>query len=175
MCVQLLVAPHRVFLAASPTFHCGCGLSSCGMWAQLLGMWNLTSLTRDHLSPALEGRFLTTGPPGKSLPSYLLPFKISPRFTPLWVLGLWAQLVQWWPCLVSNSTHPGPGSWILCFPFHLKKDSGQAQEPRLAVVRFLLQFFALPLARPVYWAQLCSLLTAHEWWGERHAKTWVGF
>ena len=44
------------------------GLSSCHMRVQLpLGMWNLSSSTRDQTSasPPLEGGFLTTGPPGK--------------------------------------------------------------------------------------------------------------
>jgi len=39
-------------------------------------MWDLSSLTRDQTkSPALEGRFSTTGPPGKSLHicSYSVP------------------------------------------------------------------------------------------------------
>ena len=44
------------------------GLPSCGVWAQFpCGLWDLSSLTRDEPeSPALQGRSLTTGPPGKS-------------------------------------------------------------------------------------------------------------
>ena len=48
------------------------GFSSCG--TQLLhGMGNLTEPGIEPVSPALVGRFLTTGPPGKSL---ILHFKV---------------------------------------------------------------------------------------------------
>ena len=76
--------------------HC-CGFSCCGAWAlervgfsscswwaieHRLGscsaqaylpcsMWNFPSRDWTHV-PALAGRFLTTGPPGKSMPCYLL-------------------------------------------------------------------------------------------------------
>ena len=43
-------------------------LSSCGTRAQLLrGMWDLPGPGVEPMSPALEGGFLTTAPPGKSL------------------------------------------------------------------------------------------------------------
>ena len=44
------------------------GFSSCNLPAQLLcSLWDLSSLTRDGThSPALQDRFLTTGPPWKS-------------------------------------------------------------------------------------------------------------
>ena len=62
--------PHRVFSCGMQDLHCAIwdlslllsGFSLVGA----LGMQDLSSLTR-NLSPALEGRFLTTGPPGKSL------------------------------------------------------------------------------------------------------------
>ena len=42
------------------------GLSSYGAWAWLLhGMWDLPRPGIKHMSPALAGGFLTTGPPGK--------------------------------------------------------------------------------------------------------------
>ena len=42
-------------------------LSSCGVWALLpRGKWNLPGTGTEPMSPALAGRFLTTGPPGKS-------------------------------------------------------------------------------------------------------------
>ena len=52
----------------------GCGswalelrLSSCGTWASLpRGMWDLPGSGIKHMSPALAGRFSTTGPSGKS-------------------------------------------------------------------------------------------------------------
>ena len=50
-------------------------LSSCGAWALLLR--SMCSLPRPRfkpVSPALAGRFLTIGPPGKSSPSVLLSF-----------------------------------------------------------------------------------------------------
>ena len=43
-----------------------CGLSSCGTRAELLqGMWDLPRPGVKPMSPALAGRFLTTGPPKK--------------------------------------------------------------------------------------------------------------
>ena len=45
-----------------------CGLSVCGMWAQLLhGMWDLPRLGMEPMSPAWTGGFLSTMPPWKSL------------------------------------------------------------------------------------------------------------
>ena len=54
------------------------GLSYCGMWALslrqagLAALWHVGSyFPKDQtVSPALGGRFLTTGPPGKSLASF---------------------------------------------------------------------------------------------------------
>ena len=44
-------------------------LSSCGAWTQLLrGMWDRPGPGLEPVSPALAGGFLTTVPPGKSLP-----------------------------------------------------------------------------------------------------------
>ena len=49
------------------------GLSSCGVQPGLLcGMWDLPGPGIEPASPALAGRFLTTAPPGKSLPSVLM-------------------------------------------------------------------------------------------------------
>ena len=43
-------------------------LSSCGSGAQLFSsMWNLPRAGIEPVSPALEGEFLTTGPPGMSI------------------------------------------------------------------------------------------------------------
>ena len=43
------------------------GVRSCGARTELLhGMWNLPRSGTEPMSPALAGRFLTTGPPGKS-------------------------------------------------------------------------------------------------------------
>ena len=62
---------HPVFVQRRGFSRCGepvCGLCSCGMWVQLpCAIWDLSSSTRDWTCiPALEGRFLTTGPPGKN-------------------------------------------------------------------------------------------------------------
>ena len=47
------------------------GLSSCGAWPSLPGgMWALSRPEIEPVSPALAGRFSTTGPPGKSSWSY---------------------------------------------------------------------------------------------------------
>ena len=46
--------------------------SSCGTWAQLpRGMLDLSRPGMEPVSPALQGGFLTTGPPGKPLPPLL--------------------------------------------------------------------------------------------------------
>ena len=43
------------------------GFSSCGSWSLIArGMWNLPRPGIKPVSPALAGRFLITGPPGKS-------------------------------------------------------------------------------------------------------------
>ena len=45
---------------------CSTWLSSCGAWAQLLhGMWDLPRPGIELVPFALQGGFLTTGPPGK--------------------------------------------------------------------------------------------------------------
>ena len=57
--VASLTAEHRLS---------GHGLSSCGARAQLpWGMWGLLEPGMEPVFPALVGRFLTTGPQGKSL------------------------------------------------------------------------------------------------------------
>ena len=50
---------------AQASGHVGC--SSCSSRAQLpTGMWNLPGAGTGPMSPALSGKFLTPGPPGKS-------------------------------------------------------------------------------------------------------------
>ena len=49
------------------------GFSSCGTCTSLsLGMWNLPGAGIEPVFPALVGRFLTPGPPGKPLTSAFL-------------------------------------------------------------------------------------------------------
>ena len=44
-----------------------CSLSSCGPWAKLsLDMWELPGREIQPVSPASQGRFVTTGPAGKA-------------------------------------------------------------------------------------------------------------
>ena len=61
-------------IAVTSLVALGCvGFSSCGAQALLVqGMWNLPGPGVEPVSPALPDRFLTTGPPGKSI----LCFKI---------------------------------------------------------------------------------------------------
>ena len=48
------------------------GFSTCGTLATLpCALWNLPGPGIEPMSPALAGRFLTTGPPGKSYLRYL--------------------------------------------------------------------------------------------------------
>ena len=50
-------------------------LSNCGSRAQLLcGMWDLPRPGLEPVSPALEGRFSTTAPPGKPKGNILVQF-----------------------------------------------------------------------------------------------------
>ena len=55
-----------------------CWLSSCGIRAYLPGsMWNLPEAGIKPVSPALAGRFLTSGAPGKSPLCLCIWFKIA--------------------------------------------------------------------------------------------------
>ena len=52
------------------------GLSSCDAWAWLPhGTWDLLRPGIEPMPPALADRFLTTGPPGKSLVCSVATFK----------------------------------------------------------------------------------------------------
>ena len=61
-----LAGEHRL-LGAQASRDAAHGFSSCGSQAQWIhGMRNLPEPGIEPMSPALAGRFLTTGPPGKS-------------------------------------------------------------------------------------------------------------
>ena len=61
---SLVVEPG--FWGAQASIIAVCGLSSCGTWAELPhDMGDLPGPRIEPLSPALQGGFLTTGPPGK--------------------------------------------------------------------------------------------------------------
>ena len=71
LCVWLvLVAARGIFVMSLETFHWGNGLSRCGAWTCLLHapwhVWLVLWSGIRHTVPALQGGFLTTGPPGKS-------------------------------------------------------------------------------------------------------------
>ena len=76
---------HRGLAAARGIRAMSHGIFGCSTRAQQLGQgaYGLSSLTRTEFSsPALEGGFSTTGPPGKSLPPLLCPVARSiPRVT----------------------------------------------------------------------------------------------
>ena len=73
---------HRIFVADEGPFHWGMWVILCGIWvslwlerAGLVGPWHVGSEFHpcpemEPASSVLKGRFLTTGPPGKS-PSVL--------------------------------------------------------------------------------------------------------
>ena len=71
---RIFAGPCGIFCCGSQSASCGAqapeytGFSSCRVQMQLpLGMWDLTFPTRtEPTSPELQGRVLTTGPPGKS-------------------------------------------------------------------------------------------------------------
>ena len=90
--------------------HCGCfsccgaqaqrhvGFSSCGTRAWLpYGMWNLPGPGIEPVSPALAGRFLTTGPPGKSCPWLLMAVILKT----IWKDGCWGRMGPFW-CVQSH-------------------------------------------------------------------------
>ena len=73
------------------------GSSSWGSWASLpSGIWNLPRPGIEPVSPALSGRFLTTGPPGKSSSFYLILVKIA-------TYEDW--LLLWSICLCPSKIH----------------------------------------------------------------------
>ena len=76
---QVLVAAVGSWVCHAGSFVAAMGLSSCGPWAELLcGTWDRSSPTRiEPVSPALQDRFLSTGPPGKSLSFLLMPLKVG--------------------------------------------------------------------------------------------------
>ena len=71
----VLAAAHRIFLVSSGPFTAAHGLSSYGAWASVVAVLSCSAACgilvsrpgMEPTSPALQGRFLTTGPPGKSL------------------------------------------------------------------------------------------------------------
>ena len=70
----------------------GHGLSSRSAWAKLLcSMWDLPRTGMEPKSPALAGRFLTTGPPGKS---YTITFEYTMAYLPpkIWLPFVTIQL-----------------------------------------------------------------------------------
>ena len=76
--VASLVAEHDL-LGRQASVVVASELSSCGTWALLpRGTWNLPRPGIEPVSPALAGRFLTSGPPGKSY-SFILT-QTFPRF-----------------------------------------------------------------------------------------------
>ena len=82
---QIIAVAPGIFIAPRGAFHC-VGLSTCGTWAQwwlcsglvapaacgILGPWPRI----EPVSPALQGRLLTTGPPGKSRNFWTFYWKI---------------------------------------------------------------------------------------------------
>ena len=67
-----IVAAHKLSSCGSRALELR--LSSFGARAQLLrGMWDLPRPGLEPVSPALVGRFLSTAPPGKSLPMCFVP------------------------------------------------------------------------------------------------------
>ena len=72
--VASLIAEHRLQ-----------GFSSCDAWVQLPhGMWNLPGPGIKPMSHALAGRFLTSGPPGKSSNFFGYIFLFTNSFFTVW-------------------------------------------------------------------------------------------
>ena len=80
-CIMLCCRAQQLCFMDSPVVAHGLQnvrFSSCRSWALLLhGMWDLSSLIREAVSPALQGGFLTTEPPGKSSIVFVLKSILS--------------------------------------------------------------------------------------------------
>ena len=73
---------HRLSSCGSQALECR--ISSCGARDYLLcGMWDLHRQGIEPVSPALAGRFLSTVPPGKPIPSHFLLNSIKSGLSPL--------------------------------------------------------------------------------------------
>ena len=93
----VLVVAHRIFLVSSGPFTAAHGLSSYGAWASVVAVLSCFAACgilvsrpgMEPASPALQGRFLTTGPPGKSLK---------------WILLRGMKILQWFLYLFKFSS-----------------------------------------------------------------------
>ena len=74
--VQLSVTPWTVACQAPLSME----FSRIECWSRLPfpSPWDLPNPGTEHVSPALEGRFLTTKPPGKPIPLHLLQYIFAP-------------------------------------------------------------------------------------------------
>ena len=73
----------RSSLQQAQSFIAGWGFSSCSMWAQLLGMWNLTSLTRDQTQVTCIGRQILNHWTTREVPPLLFSsFQDFPKIHP---------------------------------------------------------------------------------------------
>ena len=98
--IYLFIWPSRVLVASCEIFLCSTQLSRCGKQASIFVArwlsWSEASRTLtprpgiESASPALQGGFLTTGPPGKSPP-------ISSWIKISWVCSLEEKL---WPTYI---------------------------------------------------------------------------
>ena len=85
------------------------GFSRCGTWAQLLcSMWDIPIPGAEPMSPALAGRFLTTGPPGKlhqpALSSLLNPPGLKPMVQ---------HYIHTLPCTLNSFALSPILAWVL--------------------------------------------------------------
>ena len=90
-------------LSSCGSQHPECGLISFGTWAHLpQGMYDLPGPGIELLSPALQGRFLTTGPPGKPIMELFknggdLVAKVCPTLATPWSVACQAPLSMRFP------------------------------------------------------------------------------
>ena len=102
--------------------HPECGLICFGTWAHLpQGMYDLPGPGIELLSLALQGRFLTTGPPGKPIIELFknsgdLAAKVCPTLATPWTVACQTPLSMGFPRQAYWSGLPFPSSGDLPDP-----------------------------------------------------------
>ena len=169
---QIIAVAPGIFIAPRGAFHC-VGLSTCGTWAQwwlcsglvapaacgILGPWPRI----EPESPALQGRLLTTGPPGKSRNFWTFYWKIIEAIVMPIALKeccyfCWLTLCLKFPLLLFNSNADTSRN----LEFHEIHSTGN-EPPLLIMIGYSdgMQVWSIPVSMKMLtpWnRKLCSVL-----------------